>query len=625
MNFAIATVCLSGTLGEKLEAIAAAGFKGVEILEADLLSHHGTPADVRRMAADLGLNIVTLQPFRDFEGLTGERRERALQRAERKFDTMQELGTDLLMLCSSVAPESLGGIDRAAADLAELGERAGKRGLRIGFEALSWGRHIHDYRDAWEVVRRSGRANFGLVLDSFHTLARGTEIGSIRSVPGDRIFLVQLADAPRLQLDYLSWSRHFRCLPGQGDLDVAGFVEALATTGYAGPVSLEIFNDQFRAGSARMVATDGHRSLIHLFDRTGLPQPDAPTETLPPRATCLGTAFVEFAMDDAGAAAIAPMLAGLGFRQSGRHRSKSVERWSQGDINLVLNTEKEGFAHSYFITHGTSVCAFALKVADAGATFRRAERLLDTPFRQAVGPGELEIPAVRGLGGSLIYFTDPTSELARNWDIDFLPVEGADAGPDAGLTGIDHLSQSMHYEEMLSWVLFYTSLFDLRKTGVENVVDPGGLVKSQVVEAADGALRIVLNASQSSRTLSARFLSEAFGSGVQHIALATDDLFETIRRIRAAGIETLPIPENYYDDLEGRGDLPLETVDRLRAEGILYDRDANGDFFHVYTKSFEERFFFEIVQRRGGYAGFGAVNAPVRLAAQARLRPPPGW
>src|ERR1700757_3087941 len=150
MQTSIATVSLSGGLAEKLEAIAAAGFTGVEIFESDLLSFNGTPPDVAKMVADLGLKIVTFQPFRDFEGMPDPQRARTFARAERKFDVMAELGCDLLMVCSNVSPDSLGGIDRAAADFHELGERAAKRGFRVAFEALAWGRHINDYRDAWE-------------------------------------------------------------------------------------------------------------------------------------------------------------------------------------------------------------------------------------------------------------------------------------------------------------------------------------------------------------------------------------------------------------------------------------------------------------------------------------------
>ena len=620
MRLAIATVCLSGGLVEKLEAIAAAGFKDVEIFENDLLSFNGTPADVRKMVADLGMQIITFQPFRDFEGMPGDKRTRAFARAERKFDLMQELGCDLLLVCSNISPDSAGGIDRAAADLAELGERAGKRGLRIGFEALAWGRHINDYRDAWEAVRRADHKAVGLVLDSFHTLARKTDLKAIRSIPRDRIFLVQVADAPVLDMDPLSWSRHFRNFPGQGDLPVLDFMEALQATEFDGLLSLEIFNDQFRAGSAHSVAIDGRRSLLYLMDelriRTGVTHKSLPA--LPTRSKCFGTEFIEFTVDEASEARFETLLRSLGFVKAGVHKSKAVTRWSQGAINLVINTDKEGFAHSYNITHGTSVCAIGFMVDDAGKTLDRAQRLLDQPFRQAVGPGELEIPAVRGVGGSLLYFIDPKSDLARVWDVEFEPT-GEDAKKHgAGLTTVDHISQSMHYEEMLTWLLFYTSLLDLSKTPEQDVLDPGGLVKSQVVQASDGALRLVLNASQSKHAMSSRFLSEAFGSGVQHIAFATSDIFATVKRLKANGVALLPVPENYYDDVESKTDLTAEQIDALREHNLLYDRDANGEYLQAYTQTFEDRFFFEIVERRG-YKGFGAGNAPIRLAAQSRL------
>lgn len=622
MQMSIATVSLSGGLGEKLDAIAAAGFTGVEIFENDLLSFNGTPRDVARLIADLGLKTVTFQPFRDFEGLPEPQRSRAFARAERKFDVMQELGCDLLMVCSNVAPDSLGGIDRAAADFHALGERAKARGVRVGFEALAWGRHISDYRDSWEVVRRADHPSIGLVLDSFHILSRRTDLRQIRSIPRDRIFLVQLADAPWLDMDVLSWSRHFRCFPGQGDLPILDLMEALQVTGYDGLLSLEIFNDQFRAGSPRAVAVDGQRSLVYLMDqlraRTGAAPAQLPA--LPPRSQCLGIEFLEFAVDDQAADELGRLFRGMGFTATGQHKSKAVTRWTQGPLNLVINAEKEGFAHSHQITHGPSVCAIGLKVSSAAATLDRAQKLRDTPFRQAVGPGELEIPAVRGLGGSLLYFVDPVSELGRVWDIEFERVAAPGAG--AGLTAIDHVSQSMHYEEMLSWVLFYTSLFDVTKTPQLDITDPGGIVRSQVIQTADGTLRIAMNASQSQRTLSSRFLTEYFGSGVQHIAFGTDDIVQAVQAMRRNGVQMLPMPENYYDDLEARTDLSPERLEVLRANDILYDRDEHGEYLQAYTRAFKDLFFFEIVERRA-YQGFGAVNAPIRLAAQARLTPAP--
>ena len=625
MKPAIATACLSGGLQEKLEAIAAAGFTDVEIFENDLIAFPGSPADVRRMCADLGLTICTLQPFRDFEGMPDARRQRTFDRAERKFDLLQELGTDLLFVCSSVSPEAQGGIDRLAADFRELGERAAHRGLRVGYEALAWGRFVNDYRDSWEIVRRAGHPAVGLILDSFHVLSRGIDLSTIATIPKDKIVLVQLADAPKLQMDHLSWSRHWRCMPGQGELDLAGFMDALAATGYDGVLSLEIFNDRFRAGSARAVAVDGRRSLLTMIDdasvRTGRRIAGVPP--LPSRAPVQGVEFTEFAVDEGERASFEALLRAMGFGCTGRHRSKDVSLWSQGAVRIVLNSDKEGFAHSYNITHGTSVCAMALKVPDASATLSRATALLDKPHAGAVGPGELDIPAVRGLGGSLLYFVDDASPLGRWSEVDFEPT--GEAVPGLGIDHVDHVSQSMQYEEMLTWLLFYTSIFDARKTPSQAVIDPGGVVQSQVIESALGSpghgLRLVLNGSQSHRTLSSRFLSEFFGSGVQHIALAARDLVAAVRSMKAAGMEMLPIPDNYYDDLEARVDLAPETIDTFRELGILYDRDDNGTFLQAYSTTLEGGFFFEFVQR-DGYAGYGAPNAAIRLAAQARLARP---
>ena len=371
----IATVSLSGSLDEKLRAIAAAGFDAVEIFENDLLSFSGSPRDVGQLCRDLGLAICAFQPFRDFEGMPEPQRARNFTRAERKFDLMQELQTDLLLICSNVSPASLGGIDRAAADFRALGELAASRGLRVGFEALAWGRHVNDYRDAWEIVRRADHKSIGVILDSFHALAPAFPVTAIESIPADKIFLVQLADAPKLGLDVLSWSRHFRCFPGQGDLPVTDFMEAVLKTGYTGPLSLEIFNDQFRSGSAVRTATDGLRSLILLEDRLAETPANASTARLQPKAHSRGVGFIEFAVNEAKARDLSTLFGQLGFRKTGSHRSKDVERWSQGNIELVINCEPDGFAHSHYITHGPGVCAIAIDVDDAGKTMKRAEAL----------------------------------------------------------------------------------------------------------------------------------------------------------------------------------------------------------------------------------------------------------
>jgi 4-hydroxyphenylpyruvate dioxygenase len=299
-----------------------------------------------------------------------------------------------------------------------------------------------------------------------------------------------------------------------------------------------------------------------------------------------------------------------------------VERFNQGSINIVVNTEREGLAHAAYLTHGMSAYAMGLLVEDAGATLARAKALHAQPFAQRVAPGELSIPAIRGVGGGVIYFLDNNTDLARVWDIEF----GSEpAGADAGLIGFDHIAQTMNYEEMLTWILFYRSIFVVDKGPMVDVIDPSGLVRSQVIESPGGAMRLTLNGAESHRTLAGRFIAETFGSSVQHIAFASSDIFETAAFLRSSGLAPLEISQNYYDDLEARLGLDGALLKRLADNHILYDRDASGgEFFQLYTPNFGEGFFFEIVERRGSYAGYGAVNAPFRIAAQKRAISPVG-
>lgn len=621
MKTSIATVSISGNFSEKLDAIAKAGFDGIEIFEQDFIASDFSPADVGRMVRDQGLEITLFQPFRDFEGLPEPLRSRAFARAARKFDLMNQLGTDLVLVCSSVHPAALGGIDRMAADFHALGDLARSHGVRVGFEALAWGRHVNDHRDAWEVVRRAEHPNVGLILDSFHTLGRRIDPDTIRRIPGDRIFFVQLADAPAIDMDLLYWSRHFRNMPGEGDLDVTGFMRAVAATGYAGPLSLEIFNDQFRAGLPSLVARDGHRSLIALMDRVRRAEPTLSVElpAFPPPAAVDRVEFIEFATAAHEVASLETLLTSTGFAPAGKHVSKPVTLWRQAGVNLLVNTDSEGFSHTSYVAHGTTVSEVALVVPDAAATHARATALLASSHDLRSRAGELSIPAIRGVGGSVIRFLDDGPDLGRIWQADF---RSEPAQPGAGLTRIDHIGQTMAYDEMLSWALFYTAILQSQKAPMVDVADPDGLVRSQAVQS--GALRVTLNGAEARRTLAGRFVEETFGASVQHIAFATDDIFATAEALAARGFPVLQIGANYYDDVEARFGLDPALVARLRAANILFDEDAGGQFFQLYSAPRPDGFFLEIVHRQGNYQGYGAPNAPFRIAAQKRSARPAG-
>ncbi len=619
MFTSIATVSISGSLETKLRAIAESGFDGVEIFENDLLTFDGGDArDVGRLLRELDLACTAFQPFRDFEGMPEPLRARVFDRVERKFDVMEELGANLLLVCSNVSPSSLSDRSRIIEDFQELGNRAAARGLRVGYEALSWGRHVSDHRDAWSIVRDTNHPAIGLILDSFHSLARKVPIESLPDIDPAKIFLVQLADAPLLEMDPLSWSRHFRSLPGQGDLPIVPYVSALRARGFDGVWSLEIFNDRFRASPASTTALDGMRSLRFLEDQVARKLAPGKPAPLPPRVQCRGIEFVEFAANEDEVEPLGQMFAALGFNEVGRHCSKDVIRWNQHGINFVINSEPESFARAYDSVHGASVCALGISVDDVNGAMQRAQSLQISSFSQPVGPGEMRIPSVRGVGGSLAYFMQAGNE-ADVWDHEFVASGGNVQSRDAGLLRVDYVAQTMQYEEMLSWLLYYLSLFDVAKTPQIEIADPLGLVYSQAVESADRNFRLTLASSAAAQTLSSRFLQGFMGAGVQHIALQTYDIVATARRLREYGLPVLPIPPNYYEDLQARFGLDAAMAEQLAELNILYDRDEEGEFFQLYSRAFAKRFFFEIVERRN-YRSYGLVNASIRLSAQSRYR-----
>lgn len=633
MRRSIATVSLSGTLRQKLEAVAAAGFDGVELFEPDFTHFPGSAADLGRMAADLGLTIDLFQPFRDFEAMPPEAFTRSLDRAERKFDLMQAMGVPLMLCCSNTSPLCVDAPALAAEQLHALADRAARRGLRVGFEALAWGRHTSLYGQAWDIVRRADHPALGLILDSFHTLSLRDDPAGIADIPGDKIFFLQMADAPLMSLDVLQWARHHRSFPGQGDFDVVGFYEQVLLAGYGGPLSLEIFNDVFRETPNRRTAVDAMRSLLYLESqvrerltaRAAAPEPDARAASAlalrglaePPAAPAFaGVAFIEFAADEATAPQLDVQLRQLGFRRAGRHRSKAATLYRQGDIAMIVNAEPASFARSRFELHGPSVCALGLRTAQPQAAQDRAVALCSQRHRSPLGPGEVEVPAIVSPGGNLMHFVDAALGPDGLFAADFVLDEGQ--APDAGLQRVDHVALGLNLDQYDTWTLFTRAVLGLSLAESQELADPFGLVRSRAAADASRSLRLVLNASLSRRTLTARAVNRRGDGGVHHIAFACEDIFDAVARLRARGVAFLPISPNYYDDLPTRFDIEPALLARMREAGVLFDRSADGDFLHIYTRAADEGLFFEVVQRIGAYDGYGAANSAARMAAQAQ-------
>jgi 4-hydroxyphenylpyruvate dioxygenase len=632
MRHSIATVSISGMLQEKLRAIAAARFDGVEIFENDLLQFSGTPADVRGIADDLGLTIDLFQPFRDFEGVGQRQLQRNLDRAERKFELMQQLGAPLLLVCSNAQPDVSGDLDLIAEQLGELADRAAKHGLRIGFEALAWGTKINRFAQAFEAVRRANHLHLGLILDSFHTLAVHDDPAPIAQLPGDKIFFVQLADAPWVNTDVLSLSRHYRCFPGQGDFELPKFLGAVLDAGYGGPLSLEIFNDEFRAAPSRPTASDAQRSLLWLEEqvrdvkslKTFAPHAESRRFSLfdpPPTQLLADWLFIEFAVDEPTGMRLAAFLERIAFRRVGRHRSKAVDLYAQSGVRIILNFEPDSFARSYFDLHGASVCATAFAADDAATAIARAEAFGFSRVAGRLGHDELSIPAIRAPDGSLVYFYGFEVADERGLAADFVggDLRAGSAAFGAGAR-VDHVAQVVPGGQLDTWTLFYRTALGLVPVSSTELNDPYGVIRSRALESHDRAIRYALNVSQRDSTATARTVASFGGAGVHHIAFEVKDVLATARALRELDAPLLPIPGNYYDDLEAKYELDAAWLSELREFGVLYDRNDEGEYLNFYTAPFEDRFFFEFVERRGVYHDYGIANVPVRLAALADWR-----
>lgn len=333
-----------------------------------------------------------------------------------------------------------------------------------------------------------------------------------------------------------------------------------------------------------------------------------------------GFEFLEFAVyTPKEAGALVRLFEGLGLAAAARHRSKDVTLYRRGEVNFVLNLEPDCFAHSFALVHGPSVCAMAFRVRDAQAALARALAHGEQRYEGRHGPGELDIPAIRGLNGSLVYLVDLFGAKGSIYDVDFrmVPMPAATKpGPDA----IDHVSHVVVRGQMEHWVRFYCDIFGFREEPAHRIADASGAILSKVVDSPCGLIRIPINEPLDHDTEADHFIHDYFGEGVQHIALRTSDLMAAVADAARNGVEFLPIPETYYAALRAAAVVPLDLVDRLQQHNILIDIDGGGSLLQAYTKPVAGTIFFELLERRA-HAGFGHRNASTRLAALRALRP----
>jgi 4-hydroxyphenylpyruvate dioxygenase len=628
MRKGIATVSLSGLLADKLTAVAAAGFDGIELFDNDLVSSPLSPREVATRCADLGLTIDLFQPVRDVQGVAPERFEAVLHRVRTKLEVMAQLGTWTFLACSNVDPSSSADPGLTAEQLHRVGALAAEYGVTVAFEALAWGAHVNRVGQAWDAVVRADHPAVTLAVDTFHMLARGDSGEALAGIPGSRIGFLQVADAPLLDMNVLEWSRHFRCFPGEGTLDVTGVVAATLAARYTGPLSLEVFSDVVREADPAVTAREAMRSLVFLEDQvagvlggatpvgTGLPGPGAGTvadgastvagarlASAPPPARRTDAAFVEVA-------GTLPVLADLGFTVAGRHRTKPVTWWRSGDANVVVNETPRS------ATSADQSSALGVVAPPVGAVAARAKTLLWPAVDRTRGEGEALLPGITSPSGLHVFVSAAPGE-DDDWRRDFEPVVDLPAtapasglGNSPGLLGIDHVGVAVPPEHFNQEMAFFRTLFDLTPGAVEEFIEPHGRLRSRALRPAAGDLRVVLNVEDVGPGHVRR-------PGINQVAFACTDVVGQVRALRARGVPLMAVPDNYYVDLDARFGLPRAFLEELREHQLLYDRVGDGELMHAYTAVLPTGFYVEMLERRGGYDGYGSAGTHVRLAAQA--------
>jgi 4-hydroxyphenylpyruvate dioxygenase len=322
-----------------------------------------------------------------------------------------------------------------------------------------------------------------------------------------------------------------------------------------------------------------------------------------------GFEFVEYTAPDISA--LHHLFKRMGFRAVGRHRSKQVMLYRQGDTNFIVNAEPESHGTRFARAHGPSACAMAFRVRDAGTAYRTLLTRGAKPFANAIGPMELNIPAIEGIGGSVIYLVDRYGGPSI-YDVDFVPTDPAKgfAHEGAGLSSIDHVTHNVFRGNMDRWAEFYQQLFNFREVRYFDIEGKLTGLKSRAMTSPDGKIRIPINESSDDKSQIEEYLSAYQGEGIQHIALGTDDIYASVEALRRGDVAFQDTPDTYYQRLASRIPGHGEDLARLKRNRILMDGASDADtglLLQIFTQNAIGPIFFEIIQRKGNQ-GFGEGN-----------------
>ena len=323
-----------------------------------------------------------------------------------------------------------------------------------------------------------------------------------------------------------------------------------------------------------------------------------------------GFEFVEYAAEDP--AALDELFRSFGFTAIARHRSRDVTLYRQGDINFIVNAEPESFAQKFAREHGPCACAFAIRVEDASYAFKRALELGYKAGPTTHGPMELNIPSIVGIGGSLVYLVDRYGDKGAIYDVDFVPLDGIDQNPTGlGMTQIDHLTHNVYRGNMDKWAGFYEELFNFREIRYFDIEGKLTGLKSRAMTSPCGKVRIPINESSDDKSQIEEYLQEYKGEGIQHIALESSDIYDSVEKMRNIGTKFMtPPPQTYYEMLGERLPWHQENVEKLQKSSILMDgapTEDGGLLLQIFTETAIGPIFFEIIQRKGDQ-GFGEGN-----------------
>ncbi len=324
----------------------------------------------------------------------------------------------------------------------------------------------------------------------------------------------------------------------------------------------------------------------------------------------IGTAgfeFVEYTAPDV--AQLHQLFERMGFRAVGRHRSKAVTLYRQGEVNFIVNAEPESHGSRFARAHGPSACAMAFRVKDAAYAYKKLLERGAKPFQNQVGPMELNIPAIEGIGGSVIYLVDRYGDHSI-YDVDFVPTDAAKGfeHEGAGLIEVDHVTHNVYRGNMDKWAGFYERLFNFREVRYFDIEGKVTGLKSRAMTSPDGKIRIPINESSDDKSQIEEYLHAYHGEGIQHIALGARDIYKSVETLRSKGVAFQDTPDTYYERIDNRLKGHGEDVERMKRDRILIDGGKDeGLLLQIFTQNAIGPIFFELIQRKGN-EGFGEGN-----------------